>query len=193
MARMQQLLEYLESLPAGSIADGDELASLLADCWSEFDGGNAEGMQPNKLPKRMENIRWEPPVLSFAIERHGGAAFGSSRAELQGWSVNVQSRKATCSEDGHRQLTRMQPRQNVKVIAEEVVRLILNRQEDSGLKWNKDGSVRVRTGDLIPPDRSVVEQTLARRRTRFRQEVERLLTGHGWHKVGTNVYARTPS
>jgi len=188
MAKLQQLLDHLGAIPAGKIADGDELDSLLADCWGELDGASAEGMKPDKLLGRMEDISWDPPELSFTIERHGGTSRGSSRAEMQHWNVNIQARSATCSTDGHRQLGPMQAGLNVKPLAEEIVGLILERQIDRRLKWNADGSVRVVIGNIISPG-SAVKQTVAGRRRRFREETERLLKHHGWRKVRANVYA----
>lgn len=188
VTKMQQLLEYLRSIPTGKIASAGELASLLAACWGEFDGADAEGMEPYKLLGRMEDIAWDPPHLSFTIERHGGTVKGSTRAELQHWNIDVETRSATCGTGGHRQLQPMQPKLNVKPIAEEIVGLILKRQQDSRLKWNADGSVRIVIGNVLPAG-SAVQQTLAGRRKRFRVEVERLLMNYGWHKVRTNVYA----
>ena len=46
-------------------------------------------MQGYKLLGRTEAVSWERPVLRFVIERHGGAAFGSTRAELQRWEVDT--------------------------------------------------------------------------------------------------------
>jgi hypothetical protein len=91
---MQQLLEYLSTMSPGEIADVGQLDSLLAACWDQFDGGNAEGMEAYKLLGRMESISWNPPVLSFTIERHGGTVLGSTRADLQSWEVNVRGRCA---------------------------------------------------------------------------------------------------
>lgn len=189
---MQQLLEYLRSISPGRIADVGQLDSLLAACWEEFDGGNMEGMQPDKLLGRMESISWNPPVLSFAVERHGGTVLGSTRAELQYWQVNVETRSATCGTAGHRQLKPMQPKLNVKPIAEQIVGLIVKRRQDNRLKWNADGGVRVLIGNILPSG-SAVNQTLHGRRKRFRTEVEQLLATRGWKKVRANVYAPTTS
>lgn len=41
---MQELLAYLASVPAGLIADTATLEVLLASCWKQFEGSNAEGM-----------------------------------------------------------------------------------------------------------------------------------------------------
>jgi hypothetical protein len=191
---MEQLLAHLGSLPPGQIADVGQLAALLRNCWDQFVGSDAEGMEPGKLLGRMEKTSWDPPVLSFTLERHGGTVLGSSRAELQRWEVNVETRSATCGTCGHRQLTSMQPKLNVKPLAEEIVGLILEGRHDNRLKWNADGSVRVVIGKVEGlQSGSAVQQTLAGRRRRVREEVERLLTSHGWHEVRTNVYAPTPS
>src|SRR5262245_49932584 len=121
MTKIQQLIEYLRLMPPGIIANAGALDSILANCWGELHGANAEGMEPYKLCGRMESISWDPPVLSFMIERHGGTVIGSTRAELQHWRVNVQTRSATCGTGGHRQLKPMQAKLNVKPIAEEIV------------------------------------------------------------------------
>jgi hypothetical protein len=61
---------------------------LLAGCWHEFVGAESQRMHAGKLG-RMEDVRWEPPVLSFRIERHGAMGVGSTRAELQNWRVDL--------------------------------------------------------------------------------------------------------
>ena len=157
-----------------------------------FDGADAEGMQAHKLLGRMENTCWEPPLLSFTLERHGGTVLGSTRAELHYWQVNIETSTATCSSGGHRQLTPMQPKLNVKPLADELVSLILMGQRDDRLKWNTDGSVRLMIGKIIPSD-SVVRQTLQGRRKRLNKEVEQLLASHGWRKVKASHRAEAPA
>jgi hypothetical protein len=43
---------------------------LLANCWHELEGAGQTAMQARKLD-RAEDVSWNPPVLSFTIERHG--------------------------------------------------------------------------------------------------------------------------
>ena len=76
-----------------------------------------EAMEPYKL-NRMEKAEWQPPILSFVVERHGGTALGSTRADLQHWTVNVETKEANCHIAGHRQLEPMQPRMDVKPLAD---------------------------------------------------------------------------
>jgi len=89
---MKDLLNYLKTIPAGSISDIEHLEALIVQCWEEFDGGNAEGMKGYKLIGRMEDVKWDPPILSFSIERHGITAVGSTKATVQEWGINVQKK-----------------------------------------------------------------------------------------------------
>ena len=58
----QELLEYLGRVQQGPIADGGSLEAILARCWEEFRGSDAEGMRADKLHGRMEDIVWEQPI-----------------------------------------------------------------------------------------------------------------------------------
>jgi len=192
MGNMQQLLEYLGSIPPGPVTDGDSLESLLASAWEEFAGASDGGMQGDKLYGRMEAISWEPPILIFKLERHGGKVQGSTRAEIQCWEVNTATRIATCAICGHRQLTPMQPRLDVRPLAEQVSHLIIESRPDSRLTWRLDGSVRVLVGEILP-DGLAMKDTLQGRRKSFRTELERQLEPHGWRRVAANVYSRRTS
>ena len=101
---IRSLLGALENT-AGTIS-GDlkgKILSLLAECWDELKGADESAMRAFKLD-RAEDLSWDPPVLSFKIERHGGTVLGSSRAELQRWCVNLHEATASCEEQGYRQL-----------------------------------------------------------------------------------------
>jgi hypothetical protein len=63
----------------GPISDASELETLLKECWYEFEGADDTKMWPSKLTGRMEDITWDPPILTFKIERHGGTVMGSTR------------------------------------------------------------------------------------------------------------------
>jgi hypothetical protein len=66
--------------------------------------------------------------------------------------------------------------------------VIANRQEDDRLKWNKDGSVRVLVGNVLPAS-SAFGQTLQGRRERFRDALDEQMLLAGWFRVRVNVYA----
>lgn len=129
------------------------------------------------------------PTLRGFTERHGGTVFGSTRAELQRWTVDIQKMTATCETGGQRQLSAMQPRLNVEPLVEEIAALIVNRQQDERLKWHDDGHVQVVIGKLLP-DGSAVKQTLTGRRKRFRLALTAHLLESGWQEVRANVYRR---
>jgi hypothetical protein len=69
----ERLREHLNSLPPGEIEDPGQLVELLAACWYQLPDSTFEGMTKGKL-QRMEDVKWDPPRLSFTIERHGGTA-----------------------------------------------------------------------------------------------------------------------
>lgn len=135
----------------------------------------------------MENIYWDPPILSFAIERHGGLVLGSTRTEVQKWELNLDDMSASFSVTGHRQIVPMQERVYVKPLAKEIAELIFNHKNDERLHWKKDGSVRVIIGKILPGE-SVVKQTLSGRRKRFRNELDKLLTAERWEKISYYSY-----
>ncbi len=86
---MNALIEFLTNLAPGPISDTSGLQKVLANYWESIEGSNAGGMRAYKLSGRIEKPKWVPPLLTFEIERHGGTVQGSSRAELQRWTINA--------------------------------------------------------------------------------------------------------
>lgn len=166
-----------------------ELESLLVDAWDSLDGGDLGGMESNKLIGRVEDPDWSPPRLTFQIERHGGMALGSSRAEMQGWVVDIDNQTAYCNQVGFRQLRARQKPLSVEPIAEKVADTILSGKSAPWLQRNKDG-VRVLSGQLLG-DPSTPKQTLAGRQKRFRQALIMLLEPNGWEAKGAGIYGRS--
>lgn len=185
---MTNLQLFLATITAGPIANTGDLERLLADEWNELTGDDG-GMEGHKLRGRTEDVEWNPPLLTFTIERHGGTVLGSTRASRQEWIVDVEKKTVICVEARSRQLCPMQPRLDVDPIAEEVASQIVNRQDNQRLKWYTDGRVRVLVGKILP-EGSAVKQTLAARRKRFRAALRERLAGQGWHECGVNVYMR---
>lgn len=181
------LLTFLEGLSPGRIEKKSELESLLADAWDTISGNDAGGMQGYKLHGRIEDPEWASPILSFRIERHGGAFYGSTRAEIQGWEVDCSNWTADINSVTRRQISRMAPRLDVKPLAAEVLNLILSGQNDPRLKWTGDKRVRINIGKIIPDDG--YKATVAGRRSRFNDHLSVLLKPHGWKFVAANVFA----
>src|SRR6266478_6221201 len=59
----------------------DKALRLLAIAWDAFKGSGAESTDAYKL-HRAESLHWQPPTVKFVLERHGGTARGSTRADL---------------------------------------------------------------------------------------------------------------
>src|SRR5581483_8214593 len=90
---MRQISDYLAMVAEGKL-EGPEIDRLLAACWNQFDGSQEGGVQGRKVIGRMEDVYWDPPILSFTVERHGGTVLGSTRAELQHWQVDLEKKTA---------------------------------------------------------------------------------------------------
>jgi hypothetical protein len=86
---LNRLREKLRLRPAGPV-DNLEFEGLLASCWQELEGNQDGGMKSYKLIKRTRSLRWDPPMLTFGIERHGPTKRGSVYAHEQFWAVNVE-------------------------------------------------------------------------------------------------------
>jgi hypothetical protein len=182
------LTTFLAATPPGPIPATTELERLLAAAWNEFTGDDG-GMEPYKLLGRIEDVAWNPPLLTFTIERHGGTVMGSTRATLQDWALDLATMTARCVEARHRQVRPMHPRLDVRRFAEEITQLIVPRKEDPRLKRYADGRVRVLVGKIFP-EGSAAKQTLAGRRQRFRAALRDRLAGCGWIECGVNVFRK---
>lgn len=179
---------HCATLPPGPVADVPTLERLLAAVWDGLSGDDG-GMEAYKLLNRMEKPIWNPPVLNFRIERHGGTVLGSSRAEVQEWTVDLERLTASVKVAGRRQVSQLQPRVDVKPIAADLCGVILTGKQDDRLKWDGTSKVRVLMGKVLP-ERSAVKATLAYRRKRLRNELTRLLAAKGWKLVRPNLYER---
>jgi len=186
---MQLLQRHLAALAPGAIADIGKLVALLAGCWHQFKGTHAQGMHAGKLA-RMEAAHWEPPLLSFTIERHGAMALGSTRAELQRWRVDLRRLQASCIKDrGYRQLRQRAEPVKTEPMAAELAEAISEGRADDRVKWGHDGTVRVVLTKVFPYDSGYM-QTIAGRRKRFRAALTELLAARGWREVRRDVYSR---
>lgn len=184
---LNDLRNYLASLPQGKIDDVAELERQLASCWAQLAGSGEGGMAGYKLSTRTEEMDWNPPLLTFTIERHGAAALGSKYAELQSWTVDVDSGSAQPQSGRRRLVSPLSPRVDVKPIADEIAVLILAGKEDSRLKWYGHAKVRILIGRIFPAG-SAVKQTLTGRRKRFKGALTERLEKVGWRVAAVNTF-----
>lgn len=185
---MDNLNQYLATIPPGPISNKAPLESLVATAWGQFSGDDG-GMVGDKLVGRMESVVWNPPRLSFAIERHGATVNGSSRADMQHWVVDLEAKTATLEKVGRRQLDPMQPRLNVGPLAEKIADLITSGQEHDWLKWYSPDRVRVMVGEVLPKG-SAVKQTLEGRRRRLWRALTAGMEPSGWKCLGHGMFEK---
>jgi len=170
---MEELINYLNSIEEESIKDTSKLGSLLQDCWEQFSGSEAEGMESYKLIGRIEDAFWNPPELTFNIERHGGTVLGSTRAEIHRWTLDISARTASCSRAGFRQINPRAPNLDVNSIAEEIFELIKEHKEDERLRRKSDGTVTIAIGKILPQE-NLSKPTIEGRRRHFRKKLTEL-------------------
>jgi len=189
LASVRPLLNELNNVPQGAIrgASSDQIIKLLGDCWLDLEGANETSMKDWKL-SRVEDLSWNPPVLSFTIERHGATVLGSTRAELHEWTVNLSLATAHCARRGYRQLVPMARRLDVKSIAARVCDAVQQGHASNCdlvkqgiVVWHGSDHVSIKHGALIP--RNGYQQTIAGRRRRFRNELMKRMTTFGWRLV----------
>ena len=183
---MNSLVTYLATIPPGPIPDPGDLERRLAACWHEFRGDDG-GMTGQKLLGRMEEVVWEPPILTFKIERHGGTVHGSSRAELQHWEVNLRQETAIIVKHGHRQLKPMAQRIYIKPLVDKILEAIRIGSESELVSKYADGTVAVKTTAIFPTG-SAVRMTLEGRRKRLREGVASALLKEGWLRLGPDIF-----
>jgi hypothetical protein len=112
---------------------------------------------------------------------------GSTRGELQHWSVDLENRTAQIVKTSQRQLKKMAPRVSVKELAEEIADQILGGGDDNRLKRLEDGSVKVLLTKIFPTG-SGFQRTVSGRRKRLIQCLGESLSQHGWVESASNVF-----
>ena len=183
---IEYLRDLLKSIPAGPLdyPQHQEILEAFNRAYEYFDGALDTSMSVKKL-NRIENLSWNPPVISFNIERHGGTVHGSSRADVYQWGLNVNTGEAGYTKT-HRQLRRMDKRLNTKALAEATAKLITAKKKHAHLKWITPIRVQVQIAPLIPHTNN---QTTLERRRRFRMQLTEILWPKGWRFVeGTSPH-----
>ena len=187
---LRLLITRLDGEPPGDLQDeSGEIKRLLPLAWDDFTNSRQTKMSPTKL-WRIESLHWAPPVLSFDIERHGAVVLGSSRAEIQRWTVNLDTRLASCESVGLRQIVPAAKGLNTQPLAEEIATLILNHVKDDRLKWISHTLVMVKIGLVI---KATNARTTEGRRCRFRRDLENELQKAGWKPAkdrASNTYEK---
>ena len=95
------LKRFLEKQEGGAVvADRHKFERLLAACWHEFKGREAEQMDWEELLGRTETPIWQPPYLRFSIQRK--PVMGSKSKGRQTWRLDLEALTAEVDEEAHR-------------------------------------------------------------------------------------------
>lgn len=196
MTEVEEFRAYLSSRPSGPVpvADLDAVASALWPVWNELadpDELRRTAMWDRKL-WRIERATWEPPVLSFDVERHGGLMAGGTRAEVQTWEVDVARGRAWLATERSRQIRPMAARVKVGPLVDEVVALVSSSADDERLAWSADRlKVRVNLRAIAP---LVVgyASTTAGRQERFSALLQERMAEISWERDRGFTYRRRP-
>jgi hypothetical protein len=184
-----KLMAELDDVPTGKIPERmtSRILAMLGECWEALIGSDETSMNFLKL-HRAEDLSWNPPNLSFTIERHGATVLGSSRAELHRWTINLRTGTARCERGGYRQLFPRAPGLNVKPIAAQVCEAVKPGPLSSCelvrrgiVVFNGDDEVLIKHGALVSGGGP--QQTVAGRRRRFRSELIGRMKTIGWEFV----------
>jgi hypothetical protein len=180
------------SQPTGVIKDKAHLEQLLMPAWDDLAGSGDGGMQSYKLKNRVEKPTWNPPVLSFQIERHGATVNSSIYAELQLWEIDCE--KATASYDQYssrrRQLYPKAPALKLWPVAHEIAESIRKGAADKRLKWLSPTAAKLLISEILPDSAA---ETRAGRRKRLYAILLQELAVEGWEKrPGAPIFERKP-
>ncbi len=154
-----------------------KILELLETCWQFLKGSDEQSTFSSKI-YRAEKLRWNPPILSFQLERHGATVNGSSRADLHSWEIDIDEGTAAIVKTGRHQLEKMASKMDVKAKAIEIAEEILNGRTHQAFSWDKDHDFVVITISQIIPE--TIPQTTQGRRKRFRVNLEEILQNQGW-------------
>jgi hypothetical protein len=186
---VQLLLAALNDTPQGAIQGSarDKIIELLRGCWQDLEGADETSMEAWEIC-RLEDLSWNPPLLSFTIERHGATVLGSSRAELHKWTVIPNLATAKCAPGGYRQLVKAAPKLDVKSIAARVCDAVqqgpasnCDLVKQGIVVWRDSGHCSINHLALLPSDG--YRQTVAGRRRRLRDELRKRMQALGWQLV----------
>ena len=192
-SELTELRNFLEGASQGAVLETKTLERLLAACWGQFAGADSEGMEAYKLIGRTKAVSWDPPVLCFAIERHGGVALGSVYAEVQSWSIDLEQLTASCTRAPGPLDSKRQDRLQLEPPVNRITNAVQGGINDEWLEWRDKSRVRILVGRIIPTS-AAAKQTVIARRKRLAKGIEMALTPLGWRKVsGTSphTYERT--
>jgi hypothetical protein len=188
---IQKLIDFLRPVSPGTIPANisDQLFRLVVASWDEFSGSAETGMDTWKIlrDEGPKDVTWSPPSLSFTIERHGATVLGSTRAEKQRWTLNLDKRTADHVQTGFRQLHPRAPRLDVGGLTDEVSKAVQEGPRSASqlvsgsvVVWKSDDELVIFHGKIVGGG---YQQTVSGRRRRFIADLKPKLRMIGWELI----------
>jgi hypothetical protein len=186
---IENLVRVLNRVPAGAIpaSISDELFKYVVASWNEFSGSSITNMDALKILRDdgPDEVTWHPPCLSFVIDRHGATVLGSTRAEKQQWTLNLEKRTADQMPIGYRQLRPNASKLDVKPLADGVRKAVQEGPSspsqlvsDGIIVWKNDDELTVFHGKIVRG--GGYQRTVSGRRKRFIADLKAKMELFGW-------------
>jgi hypothetical protein len=181
-AELENLRIYLDKLSSGEVANVGDVERLLFKCWGQLELASADaGLEGYELLNRTEGLSWNPPFLTFDIERHGETVGGSIYAHVYSWTVDLDRGVATMGSDPEPRRVRKPDKPltaaALSSLTNELIDAILEHRTDPRLSWDGDSKVKVLVSKVIP---ATNKQTSGARRKRFWGLLEEGIKSQGW-------------
>jgi hypothetical protein len=191
MKKLGELKTILRKLPHGSIPLGmrDKVLELVEESWDKFDGSNRTKMEVGKIDRDDDpmDLLWDQPKLTLTVDRHGGAVMGSTRAERQTWTLNLETLTTIQSVSGYRQLRPNSRKLDVTPIAKAVCEAVQRGPASASdlinrgiVEWRGGDEIRVKHANLIP--NVGPNDTISGRRKRLREKLKSEMEAIGWEE-----------
>jgi hypothetical protein len=184
---MRTLRVLLRRNGPGPIFDVEAARNALSDAWDECAGGDRTKLGAYSVASA-QKLEWNPPLLTFLVDRHGGAAFGPSGAERQSWTIDLDAQTAEVVTTVYWQLRPGTPAFGVGAAARGIAVAVAAGAARPGLVWSSPESVRVILSAFMPPG-PMRTTDVWRKRLRIALDAE--MDGLGWTRTGS-VYTRPP-
>ena len=183
---LQRMHDFFAIQQPGPL-DKKPVAAVIEPIWHSLPGSAETRMSAYKLA-RMYDVQWDPPRLYFKMVRHGGMQYGSTRGEVQRWTVNVEAEWVSVEPIGYSQVIERDSPLKTGPIAGEIVAAVLAATPDPGYQWKPDGTLQISVGKSIP--KGSPKRTIETRQKWLSGDVRKRLEAAGYKWLRANQYER---
>lgn len=148
---LRRVRARLESFPPGPLPVRTRrlVARGLFRGWYSLAG---PGSRSSWVLGQVEEIRWDPPRLTFQVWSRCDSPNGGRR-DLQRWTVDLEQRRRTVTRVERRLYDWREVHREFDpvLIGEELAVMLRTGRRDPRLEWAKNGRARLRVREFLPP------------------------------------------